>query len=214
MPTTTMRTRALPISKGEPWGVTLDDAPRDVVVCRDDAELAARVWAWRAGTESAESIRSDTMFSVESGDVLGTVGGPGSGCLALPMDLCEVRLSGDDPVPMVAHVIGRRRWWRGEAAAVMNAAWFGEWYLGPKAHPNDGAVDITVGSLSMRDRLAAQQRAPSGTHLPHPDLRTTRSKDWHHEFARPVEIAIDGVPHGRHRSVSVIVHTDAFVLVN
>ncbi len=204
----------MPISKGEPWGVELDAAPTDTVTCADDAALAAAVWSAR--NKATPGVGgSAPLFRIEDGDTLRTIGGPGSGRLALSMDVCQVMLGNrPDPIPMVAHVIARRRWWRGDAAAVMNAAWLGEWYLGPKAHPNDGLVDVTSGSLGVRDRFEAKRRAPAGGHLPHPNLRVERRSEWSHTFESPLEVFIDGVSHGRHPAISVLVHADAFTLVN
>ena len=96
---------------------------------------------------------------------------------------------------------------------VMNAAWYGSLYLGPRAHPNDGLLDITVGSLTLRQRLLARTRARGGTHLPHPDLRTVRVAHWSHRFTTPVPILVDGVSKGRARSIEVDLRPDAATIV-
>lgn len=207
----------VPIRKGEPWGHELEgDAPDEVVRCRDDVALANAVWSRldESGPDLDRPAPALPLFSVEIGDVATTLGGAGSGRLVLPMDLCVVRLDGGEPRPFVAHLIARRRFWLGEAAAVMNAAWLESWYLGPRAHPNDGLVDVTVGSLPLRQRLEAKRRAPTGMHLPHPDLTVVRRSSWSHRFERATSIELDGRPVGAHHEVDVEVLVDAFQLLN
>lgn len=200
----------MPIRKGEPWGHELEgDTPGEVVRCDGDAALADAVWSRLDGDRIDRPL-----FAVDAGDVATTLGGAGSGRLVLPMDLCVATLDGGEPRPFVAHLVARRRFWQGEAAVVMNAGWFGEWYLGPRAHPNDGIVDVTVGALPVRQRLEARRRAPSGSHLPHPDLTVVRRSTWSHRFERATTIELDGRVVGAHHEVEVSVMTDAFRLLN
>ncbi len=66
----------------------------------------------------------------------------------------------------------------------MNAQWLGDWDLGPRAHPGDARLDVTDGRLPLGDLLKARKRVRTGTHLPHPDLVTTRTAQWHSNFVR------------------------------
>ncbi len=200
----------MPIEKGEPWGEELHgEVPGDVIRCSDDASLAEAVWSRLDGEDGALPL-----FGIDAGDLSTTLGGSGSGRLVLPMDLCVARLDGGEAMPFVAHLIAHRRWWHGEAAAVMNAAWLGEWYLGPRAHPNDGLVDVTLGALDVRQRWEARRRAPSASHLPHPDLSVTRRSSWSHRFDRATMVELDGHRVGSHHDVSVTVMPDAFRVLN
>lgn len=201
----------MPIAKGEPWGRP-GPAPDDAAHFTTDAELAVAAAAALDGGVSLQGW-------LQSGDLLRTVGGSsgvktvGAEVQFLPVDLGFVSLDGGEPVPFVAHVIARRRWWIGEAAAVMNAAWWGRWYLGPKSHPNDGLLDVTIGSLPLRQRLEARKRAPSGTHLPHPELRVQRVGRWEHQFDRTTPIEADGRPLGTANRIEAWLVTDAFTLL-
>ncbi len=212
----------MPISKGEPWGARAP-LPSSVVRCSDDAHVARVVWTKHHEVEPV-------VVQVAAGDLLRTVGGtesptpPGgdqraagvaSGdetALLLPIDLCVVRCDDSEPLPFVAHLSAHQRWWHGEGAVAMNAAWMGPWYLGPRAHPNDGLIDTTVGRLPARQRIEARRRAVLGTHLPHPALTTSRNRSWSHEFARPTPVFLDGKPGPRARRLVVEVVPDAFVL--
>ncbi len=50
----------------------------------------------------------------------------------------------------------------------------------PRAHPNDGYVDVLEidESITTRQRLSAWRRAKTGSHLPHPQLRASRSTEF------------------------------------
>ena len=50
----------------------------------------------------------------------------------------------------------------------------------PRAHPNDGYVDVLNidEAITTRQRLSAWHRAQTGSHLPHPQLRASRSAEF------------------------------------
>ena len=50
----------------------------------------------------------------------------------------------------------------------------------PRAHPNDGYVDVLEidEAITTRQRLSAWNRAKTGSHLPHPQLRASRSTEF------------------------------------
>lgn len=203
------------IGKGQPWGAELASVA-GVETAASDADLARRVVECSASSRSdTANVASGPMLRVEAGDLLQTVGGnvaEGGQHQQLPMDLGMVCVDDGAEVPFVSSVIIRGRFWSGECAAIMNGAWLSDWYLGPRAHPNDGLLDITVGSLSLADRVQARKRALSGMHLPHPGLRVRRVQRWEHEFATPRRAWVDGKFVGQCRSVSVRLEPDAFVL--
>jgi diacylglycerol kinase family enzyme len=95
----------------------------------------------------------------------------------------------------------------------MNAQWLGAWDLGPKSHPGDGLLDISDGQPPFSDRLEARRRLPLGTHLPHPDITTTRTDTWQADFARPLDIWLDGDKVTRATSVSLRVEPDVLSVV-
>ncbi len=170
-----------------------------------DRELAAHIA--EAGTAPCTAV---------GGDVLATLGGgarPGVAPLAYPLDVLEVRLDDGPTVLAVAHVIARRRFWHGECAVAMNAAWRNDWYLGPRSHPNDGLVDVTIGALSVQQRYLALRRVRTGSHLPHPKLKVTRTAHWKHTFRSPVGVWIDGRRHGSARHIEIEVRPDAGLIV-
>jgi len=202
------------IKPGEAWGRSVP-CPPDLMVVHSDAELAVTL-----------SQQRGPHVAVCSGDLARTLGvtPEGRGSIEqrttlneFPIDLLEVRLDGgEEPIIACAHVVARSPWtnahWlRGRVLAVMNAEFIGEWDVAPRGHPNDGRVEVfeVESSMSVRERLAARRRLPTGTHVPHPRIasRSVRSGSW--EFERPLEVVVDGRCHGRAVALSITVVPDA-----
>ena len=204
------------IGKGGVWGREVE-RPADLVVARDDADLATCLQRGLAGATAVP-------VAVRSGDLartLGSVSLDGRSTLnELPIDLVTVRLDGlDAPVPACAHVVLRSPWWRGgwfrgRTVVVMNAEFIGQWDVAPRGHPNDGRVEVfeVDNRFGIRQRLTARHRARTATHVPHPLIttRSVRAADW--RFESPVAVVIDGVRIGTAREVAVAVVADAAVV--
>ena len=137
------------IRRGEPWATNGPLAAHAPVVS-DDAALRAHVeQARRRGAMPGE-------IGLLGGDLCATLGGPGrrerltsDEAVRAPIDVVRVEFAGET-YWFVAHLVAHRRAWRGDAAVAMNAEWLGSWKLGPRAHPNDGLVDVTSGRLGWR----------------------------------------------------------------
>ena len=89
----------------------------------------------------------------------------------------------------------------------MNTDCRGRWDVAPRAHPNDGRVDVVevAAAMGLRARWQARRRLPTGTHVPHPAIRTGRATEraWH--FDRPLGLWVDsvgGAPYARCASPS------------
>ncbi|MET0577009.1 MAG: hypothetical protein ABW122_00005 [Ilumatobacteraceae bacterium] len=191
------------IRPGETWGEEVE-APADLASIVSDAALAAHV-------ESGDP----RAVLLTGGDLLQTLGGPSAvgGLLRFPIDVLRV-VAEDRSFVAVAHVIardGRSRGWRGPIVAVMNVDRRGPWDVAPRAHPNDGRADVVEvdASMGFRARREARRRLPSGTHVPHPAIRVTRTADRSWSFARPLGLWLDGVARGPVRSLHVTVDPDA-----
>lgn len=200
------------IKRGEPWaenGPLADGAP----VVTTDAALRALVEAARLEQREVGEV------GLLGGDLCATLGGLGrlerlatAEAVRAPIDVVRARLDGVDHW-FVAHLLAHHSAWQGEAAVAMNAEWVGTWKLGPRAHPNDGLVDVTIGALGWQDRLKARQRATSGTHVPHPRLRVERSGRVEFRLRKPTPVHLDGVRVGRAVHVELTVEPDAFIVV-
>ena len=201
------------IERGAPWGEAMP-LPAGAPTVGDDAGL-------RAVVESARRRGAEPpTVGLLGGDLCRTLGGSGSSermrsehAMTFPVDVVRVVLDGRDEHWFVAHLVARRRAWWGWACVGMNAQWLGDWDLGPRSHPDDGLVDVTLGDLPLGDRWAARTRVRSGTHLPHPALRTERARSTEVVFPRPLTVRLDGVAVGRARTVALTVEPDAIRVV-
>jgi hypothetical protein len=192
------------VKRGEPWGRDVT-ASVDPVALDSDAALAAHL-------SSGADVR-DVL--ARGGDLHRTLGSPtGVATRRLPIDLIAV--SADDrDFTAVAHVLARRRgrlgWWRGRIVAVMNVDHIGSWDVAPRAHPNDGWLDVVeIGAaMSRRARWQAWRRLGTGTHLPHPDIATRRAREVSFDFDPAFALWLDGIDRGDVRSLRVAVDPDA-----
>lgn len=192
------------IRKGEPWGEPVELSGSEPVAATD-ADVARLLG----------QVDGPRTVVLTGGDLRHSLGGrPSPEPMALPVDLLEVRLDGGEVRYLAAaHVVARRRGWAGSFAVAMNGTHLGRWNLGPRAHPNDGIVDITSGRLALGQRLQARRRAVTATHVPHPDLRTERAGSASWEFDRPTPVLVDGVRVGSARRVDIVVLPDRGAVV-
>ncbi len=182
------------IRPGDPYGERADP-PSDAVEVSSDAEASRALAIARREGQPLPTLL------LRGGDLHRTLGGGAAVRadataasplrLRVPVDL-GVLLTDDEEWLFVAHTVLRSPLWSGPFVVAMNAQWCGPLDLGPRSHPADGLLDITEGSLPLRQRLVARNRARSGTHLPHPQLRTRRSPEHTVALERPVSAFIDG----------------------
>jgi hypothetical protein len=188
------------IRKGEPWGTPVT-RPTDLVIALGDAEVV-----------DASRANPTKPVGLAGGDLFRSLGSPGprQEMQELPIDLMEVELDGDAFLA-VAHVVVRRGWWRGPVVAVMNVDHIGAWNVAPRAHPNDGRLDVVEvdTTMSVRQRWQARKRLPTGTHLPHPCIAVRTAATFERTFSRPQTVWVDGVSVAAVRSVQVRIRPDA-----
>jgi hypothetical protein len=198
------------IVRGAPWGEN-GPLPGDGIVVADVAAASAAVDAARHAGRALPPI------GFVGGDVCRTLGGRGDPArLHTPdatratIDLLAVQLDDGPERAAVAHVVARgRTWLRGPLVLAMNAAWLGRWNVAPRAHPNDGLVDVVRADPSTGDRLKARRRLPLGTHVPHPAIRIERTAATVIELGRSTGVWIDGRRAGTARRLTLRVQPDA-----
>ena len=190
------------IRPGEPWGREVA-RPADLLVAGSDHAAVAAALA-----------EPERPLGLAGGDLFASLGAPRhrDPVLALDVDAIRVDLGGGMGHLAIAHVVVRRAWWRGSVIAVMNVDHLGAWNVAPRAHPNDGAIDVVevAASMSLRDRWSARRRLPTGTHVPHPAIATGRVTQRSWSFDAPHRVWVDGVAVGSSRQVSVEVEPDRF----
>lgn len=206
------------VRRGEDWGRPGALEP-GAPVADDDAEAAELLAArWSPGGPAPE-------IGLLGGDLHQCVGAPhhdesdlrDGRAMRLPMDLGTVRIDGGPPRAFVAHLIAvespRGRLWSSRTVTVMNGSFCEGANLGPRAHPNDGRLDLVDGSLPRGQRSTGRRRSLTGTHVPHPDLVERRSAHHVVESAAPLHVRLDGRTVGRGHRLEIDCHADAWIAV-
>lgn len=181
------------------WGRTLR-ADEVIENCLDDAGLAT-------------AAQRGVVLAAVSGDIHRSLGAPVAerATSAVTLDLIECRVDGR-LYRAAAHVVARRPgrwgWWRGPIVMVMVSGHLGRFEPAPRAHPGDGLLDVieVSESMNLRQRIMARRRSRTGSHLPHPDISTTRVRDLRRSFDESLTIFVDGASAGvsRHLDVAVV----------
>ncbi|MFM7044889.1 MAG: hypothetical protein ACKOYG_04980 [Ilumatobacteraceae bacterium] len=203
------------IRPGSSWG-RQRPLSAEVAVVDGDAELGRHV--------AAALRRGDrpSPVAVRSGDLARAMGGGGTGRVVLgallveaPIDAVRVTTAEGQVGWFCAHLVARRSWWRGEVVAAVNGGFIRGRDLAPRAHPNDGRVDIVRVDPSMpwRARRAAWLRASTGSHLPHPLISVTQASSSSLQFTAPLRLWLDGTPWTATTSVTLDVVPDAAVVL-
>lgn len=111
-------------------------------------------------------------------------------------------------------VDGRQRWC-GPATTVVVAT--GQFLAGadvvPRGHPGDGRAEVQVYAVPGPERAELRRRLASGTHLPHPAIRTLSGVEIEVRSPSPRPVAVDGTPRGRARDLRVRLVAGAYSLV-
>jgi hypothetical protein len=193
------------VKPGQEWGTEVA-TPIDAIEVSSDRALATRI---SAGDSRPVLLRGGDLHRS-----LGSPAGRTGVVRRLPIDILHVTAD-DVERCAVAHVIVRNPgllgWWRGPIVCVGNVDHVGAADVLPRAHPNDGRLDILEvdPEMTIRARLQASRRLTTGTHLPHPAITTRQSRQATFTFGRPLALWVDGVACGSVRALRVTVEPDA-----
>jgi hypothetical protein len=201
-----------PLRHGEPWGHAASGPP-DIEVAGDDSDLVAV-----AASHPAALVRYRPSPRSDLGRALG-LGPDGAGttevaidALAIDpddgaVDAVNVVVLGPPPdrlrwTARASHITVRvdgRAWFSGRATTVVvaNGQFLRGTDLVPRGHPGDGWAEVQVYALSRRARRAMRRRLPTGTHVPHPGVRSGRARRVEIEVVRPLPVEVDGRPQSR-----------------
>lgn len=200
------------IRKGEDWGHQAP-LPEDGVVVRSTEELHHLVDDLRRRGDPLPTVG---VLGGDLGRALGATGDESrlrsDRARTVPIDLGSVLVDGRI-FWFASHLVVRRRLWTGRWFVAMNTEYLGPWKVAPRAHPNDGRLDVLEGRLGLDDRLKARARLPRGDHLPHPSIATRQTRATQIELDRPTPVRVDGVVVGSARAISVRVEPDALTCV-
>jgi hypothetical protein len=105
--------------------------------------------------------------------------------------------------------------WEGNATTVLvaNGEYLRAQDVVPRGHPGDGRLEVQVYAVAPTQRASMRGRLATGTHLPHPQIRTAQGRHVGVRWDRPVRLEVDGVDRGATRAVEVAIRPGAATLV-
>ena len=184
----------MPITPGSPWGV-LNPAPDNARKMDSDRQLGTFL-----RDSSAQLIHSQALL-MNAGDIPRALGVQNrshtSDCVRVIIDAIAVSYTDPSGAEHSDVCIGSlsiaRRFLRGAISVVTNSGYWRGHEVAPRAHLNDGKLDIFEVSGAMRwsQRRLMWQKTSSGTHLPHPLLSYSQGEFFHWEGS-PQRLTIDG----------------------
>lgn len=200
------------IHKGQPWGQNFEVplTTRDV-----DSD-----WQLARGTQADIHILS-------GGDVFASLGQPsairiGESRTLVHIDAMECAITNDTTTYslLASSTIEIGRWLglgrSRRYLVVTNGGLLEGRHIAPRAHPNDGLLDLMNlnASISLRDRLNSRKRARTGVHIPHPAITISRGESFSftREYTRE-KLVIDGHSISGWNSIEVKVHPDYWQVI-
>ena len=185
--------------------------PKRTVNMSSDRELGVYL-----RDHSAKQIHEQSIF-MKSGDiprVLGVVDrARDAECIRIVIDAIVVSYTDsvgvDHTDVCIASMSIARRFFRGAISVVTNSGYWRNHEVAPRAHLNDGKLDIFEVSGAMRwsQRRLMWQKAEVGSHLPHPLLSYSQGEFFHWKGS-PRRLTIDGQFVGLVTKVSCRVQSD------
>jgi hypothetical protein len=208
-----------PLRHGQPWGHPAS-APPDIELSGDDVDLAAAVArhpgalvrfrpspssdiarALGLGTDAGAATEVVLDSLVIEGDALEATTAVNAVVVGRPPD--RLRWTTRN-TPMSITVDGRP-WFTGAATTAVVAS--GQFLRGadliPRGHPGDGWAEVQVYTLPRTKRRAMRRRLASGTHVPHPLIKTGRARHIEIEADRSVPLEVDGRARGTTKRLTV-----------
>ena len=201
------------IRKGEQWGSRIP-TPSRIRHVSSDAEIA--------------QCSPEDFIAVGGGDIYTTLGSPAfvsaaDECTLLPMDALQVEILLSDASEKsctaassieIGSLVSPFK--SARFICVTNGGIVSSRNFAPRAHPNDGRLDIMqiAETMSFRDRLTAKKKALTGTHVPHPSISLRQDETFGAKRSGEREkLRIDGVTVANWIEVSVSIVPDYWQIV-
>jgi len=187
------------IRKGVNWGLQIA-RPVDLVTCQDDAQASMLITnnLLKSLELPTIAIRNSNLARVLGIDGAKFAPDTTTNVFSTLFDLIRVDCLTVKCTAVTVFGLGyallRNSWWHGEIVAVLNESFIGDWDCAPRAHPNDGKLDVVIVSSGMKpsQRLRASRRARSGTHIPHPNITITQQTYFEAAIGTPKMLVVDG----------------------
>jgi hypothetical protein len=205
------------IEKGKEWGRRIS-RPHEVVTATSDFDLAQK---W--------SLHSHGIFRLTGGDVFTALGCPvwddeADEVQLLSIDVLQIMFGAEEQLADTTQHISYAfssieigSWMsRGRYVCISNAGFVSKSNIAPRAHPNDGEMDVVTVSDEMewKQRIQAWRRSRLGHHVPHPHIAMERGTEMVIARVNNREVLrVDGKSIGNWRRCVVRVIPDACHIV-
>ena len=187
------------IQKFGPYGTPVPH-PSKLVVLRSDREIAQHFIAHEFATPCTVTKGSIAHSLGVKGGSIHRGDDPGQQLTLVNIDLLRIdyrtKTSGDSGLQLIVAgtLAVQRRSLFSACLLLSNSGLLHGRDILPRSHPNDGFVDVLEidQRIKPRQRVLAWRRSKTGSHLPHPFLRVSRSSDFEWS-GRPSRMIADGV---------------------
>ena len=201
------------IKRGEDWGHRVLH-PDDLLVFENDVHANEYL------TKQFQSSLPNQSIAILNSNIARSLGMNGSDLsvekmLKTSFDAIEVEISDcDDQISceiFLGNALIRNSWRRGAITGVFNTSFIAGRDWAPRAHPNDGKLDVLLidEAMSLRQRITAYRLSRSGSHLPHPHLKYLQSQSYVASDPETAILTVDSVEFGAVKSCSFRVIPDA-----
>lgn len=203
------------IKRGQDWG-QLVERPDRLHIFDDDSSFGSFLSDNRALDWSSMNF---AILKSEAARDLGLSGArtDSSQMLRTSFDLIEVQAQvGDLRITrfLVGQAVLGNGFFRGRTVGVFNVSFHAGRDWAPRAHPNDGKMDVVEFAKDMKfaQRFAAYRKLKTGSHLPHPDISYHQSNQYQFDDLRATRLTVDSLDLGAVKTCTFQVIVDAVTL--
>ena len=203
------------IKRGQDWG-QLVERPDRLQIFDDDSSFGSFLSDNRALDWSSMNF---AILKSEAARDLGLSGArtESSQMLRTSFDLIEVQAQvGDLRITrfLVGQAVLGNGFFRGRTVGVFNVSFHAGRDWAPRAHPNDGKMDVVEFAEDMKfaQRFAAYRKLKTGSHLPHPDISYHQSTAYEYDDLRATRLTVDSLDLGAVKTCTFQVIVDAVTL--
>jgi len=203
------------IKRGQDWG-QLVERPDRLHIFDDDSSFGSFL------SDNRALDWSSMNFSISKSEAARDLGLSGartdsSQMLRTSFDLIEVQAQvGDLRITrfLVGHAVLGNGFFRGRTVGVFNVSFHAGRDWAPRAHPNDGKLDVVEFAKDMKfaQRFAAYRKLKTGSHLPHPDISYHQSNQYQFDDLRATRLTVDSLDLGAVKTCTFQVIVDAVTL--
>jgi hypothetical protein len=206
------------IRKLGPYGTPVS-RPSDLVVKRNDRELAQHFISPNRATPCTLTKGSIAQSLGITGHAVDPISDPNQQMTRVDIDLLQIEYRTDTSEDVSSQLVVagslalQHRTALSTSLILSNSGILRGRDVLPRAHPNDGFVDVLEidQEITLRQMALAWSRSRTGSHLPHPHFRVSRATDFQWSGS-PSKMVADGVAYDGVVTLQCTVLADAMAI--